>query len=184
VPPFVRTLLMRHEPVRDVAEHAKSALGAVLGILAIGALAYVTALPLLLAPLGATAVILFGYPGGALAQPVNVFGGYLLATVVGVVTALVFPGQWWMAAPAVGLTLFGMQTLRITHPPAGAVPVLALQMPGDSATLFVTLLVACLGMLLLAVIVHRLPPRRTYPAPHPGLPVQTPVTDGSDKPKS
>lgn len=177
--PFLRTLLTRHEPVRNVGEHAKSALGAVAAILAIGGLAYVTALPLLLAPLGATAVILFGYPGGALAQPINVFGGYLLATVVGVATALVFPGQWWMAAPAVGLTLFGMQTLRITHPPAGAIPVLALQMPSDSATLFVTLLVGCLGMLVLAVIVHRLPPRRVYPAPHPGLPVQTPSKGGS-----
>ncbi len=175
--PFLRTLLTRHEPVRGIGEHAKSALGAVAGILLIGALAYVTALPLLLAPLGATAVILFGYPGGALAQPVNVFGGYLLATVVGVATAMLFPGQWWMAAPAVGLALFGMQTLRITHPPAGAIPVLALQMPGDSATLFVTLLVGSIGMLLLAVVVHRLPPRRVYPAPLPGLPVQTPAKE-------
>lgn len=176
---FLRTLLTRHEPVRDVGEHAKSALGAVAAILAIGWLAHETALPLLLAPLGATAVILFGYPGGALAQPVNVFGGYLLATVVGVATAAVFPGQWWIAAPAVGLTLFGMQTLRITHPPAGAIPVLALQMPGDSATLFVTLLVGCVGMLALAIGVHWLPPRRVYPAPKPGLPVQTPTKDTS-----
>ena len=183
MPSFVRTLLARHEPVRNVSEHAKSALGAIIAIFAIGELAALTALPLLLAPLGATAGILFGYPGGALAQPVNVFGGYLLATVVGVATAVVFPGQWWMAAPAVGLTLFGMQTLRITHPPAGAIPVLALEMPGDSATLFVTLLVGCLGMLVLAVIVHRLPPRRVYPSPHPGLPVQTPVTD-DEKQKS
>lgn len=178
MPPFLRTLLTRHEPVRTIGEHAKSALGAVAAILAIGALAYVTALPLLLAPLGATAVILFGYPGGALAQPINVFGGYLLATVVGVATAMVFPGQWWMAAPAVGLTLFGMQTLRITHPPAGAIPVLVLQMPGDSGTLFMTLLVGCVGMLALAIGVHWLPPRRVYPAPHPGLPVQTPAKDG------
>ena len=82
-----------------------------------------------------------------------------------------------MAAPAVGLALFGMQTLRITHPPAGAIPVLALQMPGDSATLFVTLLGGSMGMLLLAVVVHRLPPRRVYPAPLPGLPVQTPAKE-------
>ncbi|RYG24816.1 MAG: HPP family protein, partial [Burkholderiales bacterium] len=86
-------------------------------------------------------------------------------------------------APAVGLSLFGMQTLRITHPPAGAIPVLALQMQGDSATLFVTLLVGCLGMLLLALIVHRLPPRRIYPAPHPGLPVQTHTSDAPVEPE-
>lgn len=173
--PFLRTLLTRHEPVRDLAEHAKSALGATVAILAIGALAYATSLPLLLAPLGATAVILFGYPGSALAQPINVFGAYLLATIVAVVTALLFPGLWWMTAPAVGLALFGMQTLRITHPPAGAIPVLALEMPGHGVTLFTSLLVGCLGMIAIALVVHRLPPRRVYPAPKPGLPVQTPI---------
>lgn len=175
MPPLLRILLTRHEPVRDLTEHAKSAIGATVAILAIGALAYATSLPLLLAPLGATAVILFGYPGSALAQPINVFGAYLLATIIGVTTAVVFPGDWLMTAPAVGLSLFAMQSLRITHPPAGAIPVLALQMTGHGVTLFMTLLIGCLGMLAIALVVHYLPPRRVYPAPKPGLPVQTPV---------
>ena len=81
---------------------------------------------------------------------------------------------------AVGLTLFLMQTLRITHPPAGAIPVLASAMHEDSTRLFITLLVGCLGILVMAIIVPgRLPPRRRYPAPKPGIPVQTPVLEES-----
>ena len=55
-----------------------------IGIGAVGALAALTHLPLLLAPLGASAVLIFGQPASPLAQPANVFGGYLVATIVGV----------------------------------------------------------------------------------------------------
>lgn len=171
----IRLIFTRHEPVRGLGEHLKSALGATAAMLLMGALAQLTGLPLLVAPLGATVVILFGYPGSALAQPINVFGSYLLATIIGVAASLLVGSVWWAAAPAVGLALFGMQTLRITHPPAGAIPVLALAMQDDSELLFITLLVGCLGLLALALLVHYLPPRRRYPAPKPGMPVQTPV---------
>lgn len=172
---FFDVIFTRHEPVRGLAEHGKSALGAVAGILLIAWLAQLTELPLLLAPLGATAVILFGYPGGTLAQPINIFGSYLIATIIGVTTALLAPSHWWLAAPAVGLALFLMQTLRVTHPPAGATPIVALLSPEDSATLFVTLLVGCVAMVALAMVWHYLPPRRRYPAEHPGVPVQEPA---------
>lgn len=174
---YLELVLTRHEPVRSVAEHLKSAIGAMLSIFLVGALALIFELPILVAPLGATAVIVFGYPGGALAQPINVFGSYLLGTVIGVTAARFFPHEWWVVAPAIGLTLFLMQSLRVTHPPAGAIPVLTLTLPGDSSALFVTLLIGCLGMLCLAFVFHRLPPARTYPAPKPGLPIQKHPSD-------
>lgn len=166
--------LSRHEPVRGFAEHFKSALGATIAMLMIGALAQATDLPLLVAPLGATAVLLFGYPGAALAQPLNVFGAYLVATIVGVTAVVLFPSGWTTIAIAVGVTLFLIQTLRITHPPAGAVPMLAAATPGNSSLLFITLLVSSIGMVAFALVWHCLPPRRRYPAEHPGAPVQTP----------
>lgn len=172
---FVNLFLTRHEPVRSFAEHAKSAIGAMLGLLLIGALARIIELPLLLGPLGATSVLVFGYPGSALAQPVNVLSSYLVTTIIGVAAAKLLPHEWWVVAPAVGLSLFLMQTLRITHPPAGAIPILTLTLPGDSTLLFITLLVGCAGMLGLALLFHRIPPRRRYPAEHPGLPVQETV---------
>ena len=133
------------------------------GIGAVGGLASLTELPLLIAPLGATVVLLFGQPASPLAQPINIFGGYLLATIIGVGSVLVFPGVWWVAAVAVGLVIALMLMLRVTHPPAGAVPLVALATPVQSATLFMTILIACISLVGLALIHHRIPPRTQYP---------------------
>src|SRR5262245_2386630 len=125
----IRTFMARHEPAGAIRAHLKSGLGAIIGIAAIGLLASATGMPLLIAPLGATVVLLFGQPASAFAQPINIFGGYLLATVLGVMAALAFPGVSLIAAVAVGVAIAGMLLLRITHPPAGAVPLIALSAP-------------------------------------------------------
>ena len=159
----IRTFTARHEPQGVAASHVKAGLGAMIGILAVGALAGLTELHLLIAPLGASAVLLFGQPASPLAQPVNVFGGYLLATVVAVAAALAFPGIWWVAAIGVGLSIALMSLLRVTHPPAGAVPLVALVAPAESAMLFPTILLSCISLVGLALVHHRLPPRMQYP---------------------
>src|SRR5215217_3084479 len=132
----------RHEPVAPLGSHLKSGAGAAMGLALVGLLAQATGWPLLLAPLGATVVLLFGQPVSPLAQPANVFGGYLLATILAVVAAMAFPGLWWVAAVTVGLALAGMLALRITHPPAGAIPLVAMATPRDSVILFPALLLA------------------------------------------
>lgn len=157
----------RHEPVMPLASHLKSGAGAGLGLAVVGALAHLTGWPLLLAPLGATVVLLFGHPASPLAQPANVFGGYLLATILAVAAAMAFPGVWWMAAATVGLALAGMLALRVTHPPAGAIPLVAMAAPQDSVVLFPTLLLASVSLVALAVALHRLPPQVSYPRPLP-----------------
>jgi CBS-domain-containing membrane protein len=163
----IRTFTARHEPQGAMSAHLKSGLGALLGILLVGGLAVATDLPLLIAPLGASVVLLFGQPNSPLSQPMNVFGGYLIGTVFGVAAAVAFPGIWWVAAIAVGLSIAAMAALRVTHPPAGAVPLVALAAPGESALLFATLLIACISLVALAVVHHRLPPRVAYPKAPP-----------------
>ncbi len=73
--------------------HLKSGAGSAIGLSGVGALSSLTELPLLIAPLGATVVLLFGQPASPLAQPINIFGGYLFATIVAVAAALSFPGN-------------------------------------------------------------------------------------------
>ncbi|PSJ61129.1 HPP family protein [Kumtagia ephedrae] len=162
-----RSFTARHEPGGQFVSHLKSGAGAVLGIGAVGGLATLTGLPLLIAPLGATVVLLFGHPASPLAQPINIFGGYLLATILGVAAALAFPGLWWVAAVAVGAAIAGMLMLRITHPPAGAIPLVALASPLQSTSLFITVFVSCVSLVGLALLHHRLPPRIQYPRPLP-----------------
>lgn len=163
----VRRLAARHEPPGQAVLHLKSGAGATLGLAAVAGLAGATGLPLLLAPLGATVVLLFGQPASPLAQPANVFGGYALGALIGMGAALAWPGHAGGAAGAVGLAIALMLTLRVTHPPAGAVPLVALGSPDGAAMLLPDLLLAAALLVALAAVVHRLPPRTAYPRPLP-----------------
>ena len=53
---------------------------------------------MLLAPFGATAVLLFGQAESALAQPANIFGGYLVAAAISVAIFALAPSAWSAAS--------------------------------------------------------------------------------------
>ncbi len=85
----------------------------------------------LVASMGASAVLLFAVPHGALSQPWPVFGGHLVSAVVGVACAQTI-AQPFLAAPlAVGLAIGAMHYLRCIHPPGGATALSAV-MGGDA----------------------------------------------------
>lgn len=163
--PLLRRYIARHEPRNDWRIHAKSVAGTTASVSLVGGIAALTGLPLLLAPLAPTALLVFGQPGAPGAQPINIFAGYLIGTVFAVLAMLVVPEPWWLATLAVGLTMLVMLFLRVTHPPAAAVPLLAYGGPTDPLTLFTVLLVACSLIVLVGVVVHRLPPKARYPLP-------------------
>jgi len=156
-------LVARHEPRGQIGHHIKSAIGATIGMCLIGALAIATHLPLLLAPFGATAVLLFGQPNSPLAQPINVVGGYIIAAVVAVLIMIFAPGIWWLAAASVGLVIGIMLVLRVTHPPAGAVPIVAYVSTLAPWTMFSVISMGSICLVAYALIHHRLPPRQQYP---------------------
>ncbi len=79
--------------------------------------------------------------------------------------ATLLPGIWWAAAIAVGLAIALMLALRVTHPPAGAVPLIAMTAPTQALSLFPCILIACISLVSLALLHHRLPPRVQYPRP-------------------
>lgn len=153
----------RHEPRGEMLSHLKSGAGAVISMSLVGGLAVLTGLPLLLAPFGATAVLLFGQADSALAQPANVLGGYLVAALISVVFLLVLPHAWWVATIGVGLVIAAMLVLRVTHPPAGAVPLLAFSAGMPPETLFVAVMAGAACLVGTALVHHRLPPRIVYP---------------------
>lgn len=122
--------------------------------------------PLLVAPLAASAVLVFAAHDSPMAQPANVIGGHLLSTTTALAVAEVLPPSWWAMALAVGLAIALMTLTRLTHPPAGAdaLVVTALH-PGWSYLLFPIASGAVL-LVAAAVLVHRMvPTRRPYPLP-------------------
>ena len=91
-----------------------------------------------------------------LSQPANVIGGHAVATLAGLVLRWALPDQWWALALAVGLAIALMVLLRVTHPPAGADPLVVFA--ADPGFLFLIFPVISGAVLLvaLAALFHRL----------------------------
>ncbi|MGV3551331.1 HPP family protein [Rhizobium sp.] len=155
--------LHRHEPKGHALAHLKSGIGAMVAIALVGLMAVLTGIPMLIAPFGATAVLLFGQPKSPLAQPANIVGGYLIAALVSSVALWIFPGSWEAAAIAVGVTIACMAMLRVTHPPAGAIPLVAFASHFDLPVLTAVVLAGSVLMIVIGVLHHRIPPRQQYP---------------------
>lgn len=164
----IRTLLTHHEREIDHVANIKGGIAATIGMLLMAQLANYTGQPLLLAPLGATAALLFAQPSSPLAQPFNVMGGYLVGAIVCELSFFLLPWPEVAAAMAVGWTVIIMRGLRVTHPPAGALPILAFGSHIHGTGLFLAGFVGCVTLITMAFIVHRIPPRRVYPLPPRG----------------
>lgn len=76
--------------------------------------------PWLVAPLGASAVLLFAVPASPLAQPWSIIGGNVISALVGVVAAELVPSIPVAAGLAVGGAILAMSLSRCLHPPGGA----------------------------------------------------------------
>ncbi len=136
------------------------------GALAIGVLAACAAMaatPLIIAPFGASCVLLFTVPASPLAQPRNVIGGHVISAIVGlIVVALLGPSPVAMAV-GVGLAIAAMRLTGTVHPPAGANPIVV-ALTGAPWWFFA--LPAGLGaavLVLVAVLYHRAVTKVPYP---------------------
>ncbi|PWC34544.1 hypothetical protein TSO352_21200 [Azospirillum sp. TSO35-2] len=99
--------------------------GALLGIAATGLLCrnmldFVSSAPVLVAPMGASAVLLFAVPASPLAQPWSIVGGNTLSAIVGILVASIIPDPMLAGAAAVALAIATMSLTRCLHPPGGA----------------------------------------------------------------
>ena len=119
--------LFRPEPIGASArERLRGSVGAFLGLLATGlvsrlALGSDTAAAQLLAPMGASAVLLFAVPASPLAQPWSIVGGNLVSAAIGITCRRLIPDPVLASALAGGLAIGAMFALRCLHPPSGAI---------------------------------------------------------------
>lgn len=134
--------------------------------------------PWFIAPMGASAVLLFAVPSSPLAQPWALIGGNLVSALIGVTCAARIPELALAASVAVALAIGAMFALRCLHPPSGAVALTAVLGGPAIAHLgyrFVLWPVAIDSLLLLTVaLVFNVAARRRYPHqplahPHPHL---------------
>ena len=124
---------------------------------------------LLVASMGASAVLLFAVPHGQLSQPWPVLVGHIASAAIGVACATVLGPTFLAAGAAVALAIGAMHLLKSIHPPGGATALTAVlggPAIADMGFEFVLLPVALNAalMVLLAVAFNGLFPWRRYPA--------------------
>jgi CBS domain-containing membrane protein len=125
--------------------------------------------PLLLASMGASAVILFVVYSSPLAQPWSFLGGHMLSGLVGVLVAFYVQDPALASALAVSLSVLAMLTGRCLHPPGAATALVPVLNATHAATPDFAFLLAPLGlnvvsMLFFTLIINRIVLRRPYPA--------------------
>jgi CBS domain-containing membrane protein len=119
------------------------------------------------APMGASAVLLFAVPSSPLAQPWSIIGGNLVAATIGVTCAAWIPDPGIAAAAAGALAIMAMFALRCLHPPSGAVALTAVLGGPAVAKLGYGFVLWPVGvdsvLLLLAALAFNAAVRRRYP---------------------
>ncbi|MDO8458616.1 MAG: HPP family protein [Burkholderiaceae bacterium] len=153
----------------STAERWRSTVGALLSMGLCGWL--LQAMPIdahwLIAPVGASAVILFAMPHTPLGQPWPVLGSYLMATVAALTSSYMIPVPQLAAAVAVATSILLMARLNCLHPPGGAVALfLVLDGPYTIQRMGLTAGLVALNVFVLlasAVLINNMLLGRRYP---------------------
>ncbi len=124
--------------------------------------------PVVVASMGASAVLLFAVPHGPLSQPWNLVGGHLISAFIGITVAKWVSDPVAASALAVGLAISVMYITRCLHPPGGATALSAvvsgpgvLELGYQYMVTPVALNVAV--MLVWALVINNLLRNRRYP---------------------
>ena len=172
----------------DARERWRAFLGAGLGILITALVSRWLVDPAvsatwLVAPMGASAVLVFAVPGSPMAQPWAVLGGNTLSALAGITCAIWIGDPVWAAAAGVGLALGLMFAFRCVHPPGGATALLAVLLHATSYrfALF-PVLVNSLLLVLCGVVYNHLtgrayPHAQRSPGPQPAEPARFSASD-------
>ena len=159
----------------SVREKVVSAITAFFGILITGIVSSSlghSALPLMVASMGASSVLLYAAPHSPMAQPWSFVGGHLISAVIGVTCYKIVPGAFVAAALAVSLAIFAMHLTNSLHPPGGATA-LAMVISGQEVhvlgygAVLMPVGINVFAMMVLALYLNNMFPGRRYPMlPH------------------
>ena len=161
----------------SLRDRAIGSVGALIGIAVVGVLCvlfFPAATPWIVAPVGASAVLLFAVPASPLAQPWSIVGGNVLSAAFGVIVTGMVPEPALAAALAVGGAILIMSLLRCLHPPGGAAALSAVigghaLQSGHAAHLLLPMLVNSLLLVAAGWAFHRF---SGHSYPHRAAPVE------------
>ena len=118
----------------------------------------------LIASFGSSMVLLYGYPESPFAQPKNIFFGHLLTALVGVIFVNLIPFPVVITIPlAVGIGIFLMILLGVTHPPAGGNPIIVIIGSASFSYIINPIIIGTIIVLIFGIILNRLILNKEYP---------------------
>lgn len=161
----------------SLRDRAIGSLGALIGIGLAGGtclLFFPSATPWIVAPIGASAVLLFAVPASPLAQPWSIVGGNGISAAFGVIVMGVVPQPALAAGVAVGGAILIMSLLRCLHPPGGAAALSAVigghaVQSGHAGNLLIPILANSLILVATGWLFHRF---SGHSYPHRAKPVE------------
>ena len=155
------------------AEVFWSWIGALLGI---GSVSYIhynliseSDIFMVIGSFGASAVLIYGAPGGPLSQPRNLIGGHVVSALIGVASYQLLAGHMWIAASVgVATAIAVMHLTKTLHPPGGATALIAVVGSDQVHALgylyvVIPVFAGALIMLLVALTVNNISDSRKYP---------------------
>ncbi len=152
-----------YQPRFSMQQIMLSYLGSFLGIAALAYISASTSYPLIAAPFGAAAVLVFAVPNSPLAQPRNLIVGNLIGGLSSVVMFSLFGSEPWVMALAVATAIKLMQLTKTLHPPGGAVALVGVMSHAKWEFLFTPVLTGSIVLLICTVLFNNLMPGRSYP---------------------
>jgi CBS-domain-containing membrane protein len=171
-----RRFFHRHQAQTCFPCWAKAGLGATMAFGVAALLGDLSGASMIVAPMGASAVLIYGVPTSPMSQPAHVIGGHLVAALVALVADHLLPGGPWALVGTIGVTITLLGFLRLTHPPAGATALVVMLTHPGWMFLLTPVLSGTVTLVAVAIIVHLLPPRAVYPLPIPDIsPPQPPI---------
>ncbi|RYI33535.1 MAG: CBS domain-containing protein, partial [Acetobacteraceae bacterium] len=129
---------------------ARAGVGAAAGLLLAGLALKGLGFGWLIAPFGASAVLVYAVPNSPLAQPWSVVMGNTLSALVALAVMTALPGQDLAVPLAVGLAIAVMLAGRALHPPGGAVALLV-ALGGETEWTRILLMIATGSCLLVGI---------------------------------
>ena len=151
-----------HQPKASWPESVIDLLGSAAAVGVLALITDITHMPLLWAPFGGTLVLIFAAQRSPYAQPMNVLGGHLVSASVSLVMVRLLPHNTWTLMLTVGVVIAAMRLTRLTHPPAGANPIVIFLAQPTWWVVLPALAAGALAILLLGYLIHRMT-RTEYP---------------------
>ena len=117
---------------------------------------------LLIPPFGATMVLVMAVHQSPLAQPKNIFFGHTLSALSGVIIYMILGISFISVGVAVALSVWVMMITKTVHPPAGAMPILAIYQAKTFSFVLIPVALGASIIIIFAIIYNKIL-KRNYP---------------------